>query len=42
MYGEYLHNKLTVDVGTGFASLLEEIDRRRPMIDVTPEEPSES
>ncbi len=42
MYGEHLHNKLTVDVGTGFAALLEEIDRRRPMIDVTPVETSES
>ena len=46
VYGDHSHKTVTVEPGAGYAALLEEIDRRRPMIDVTPveaeSEPSES
>ncbi len=46
VYGDNSHKTVTVEPGAGYAALLEEIDRRRPMIDVTPveaeSEPSES
>ena len=39
VYGDHSHKTVTVEPGDGYAALLEEIDRRRPMIDVTPVAP---